>query len=105
MRRNKSKYNSVKSIVDYLNTTVVVSENKIMRDVFGYDRNNSYMSNKKYADMLRRGLDKGLIQRVEMPFKIPNTRAKYFYYVGNRYEHLTIHSLDISMFIMHNEAK
>jgi hypothetical protein len=105
MRRNKSKYNSVKSIVDYLNTTVVVSENKIMRDVFGYDRNNSYMSNKKYADMLRRGLYNGLIRRVEMPFKIPNTRAKYFYYVGNKNEIFNSGVHQIAMFIMQNEAK
>jgi len=105
MVNRRRKYNSVNSIIDYLNTTVVVSENKIMRDVFGYDRNNTYESNKKYADMLRRGLDKGLIHRIYMPFKIPGVRARYFYYVGKEMEHRSMSAHLAATFIMENEAK
>ena len=76
--------NSVKQIVDFLDTTVVASENTIMKAAFGYDRNNSRMANKKYADMLRRGLKKGLYNRAII--KVKGVRPRVFYFKGTKQE-------------------
>jgi len=89
------KRNSVKQIEEYLKLTVCASENKIMRDVFGYDRNNSGESNKKYADMLRRGLEKGLYKRFESKFK--GIRSTVFYYFGS--------SIDFDMMVDFNHSE
>jgi len=79
-----TKNNSVKQMVDGLKTLGPMTENEITKTCFGYDRNKSYgESNKKYADMLRRGLKKGLIGRVET---YPgwkgsyHSKAKFVYY-------------------------
>jgi hypothetical protein len=89
----KEKYNSVKSIIDYLSLTVFATEGMIQRDVFGYDRNSSSYSNKKYADMLRRALDKGTIKRFKTTY--PGIKSRYFYYVGTeeefKYQTLEMH--------------
>ena len=81
LKRQFEKRNSVKEIEKYLELTVCASENKIMRDVFGYDRNTSGWSNKKYAEMLRRGLKKGLYKRFVSKFE--GIRATVFYYKGS----------------------
>jgi hypothetical protein len=60
-----SKRNSVHEIVDVLKKLGPMTETEVFKAAFGYDRNNSMQSNKKYADMLRRGMRKGLISRVE----------------------------------------
>ena len=75
----KSKRNSINQIIDVLKWKQFLTENEIMFTAFGYDRNYSRASNKKYADMLRRGMVKGIIDRVEM--KRPGSRAKYLYYL------------------------
>ena len=62
---NNSKNNSVNQMVDALKKLGPLTENEIHKTCFGYDRNTSFGSNKKYADMLRRGLKKGIIDRVE----------------------------------------
>jgi len=63
------KNNSVIQMVDALKRLGPMTENEITKAAFAYDRNydGTVMgeSNKKYADMLRRGLNKGLIDRVE----------------------------------------
>jgi len=58
-------YRSVKEIVNFLKQNPDQTESEIQEKVFGYYRNGSIFSNKKYADMLRRGLAKGLICRTE----------------------------------------
>ena len=58
-------YRSVKEIVNFLNNNPNQTESEIQERVFGYYRNSSIYSNKKYADMLRRGLTKGLIFRIK----------------------------------------
>ena len=73
-----SKQNSVHEMVDALKTVGPMTETEIFKAAFGYDRNNSIHSNKKYADMLRRGMKKGLISRVEM--EGTTSRAKFVYY-------------------------
>ncbi len=60
-----TKSNSVHEMVDVLRRLGPMTETEVFKAAFGYDRNNSNQSNKKYADMLRRGMRKGLISRVE----------------------------------------
>ena len=62
---NTAPYRSVKEIVEFLKQNPNQTESEIQEKVFGYYRNSSIFSNKKYADMLRRGLTKGLIVRTE----------------------------------------
>ena len=83
-----TKNNSVHQMVEVLKRIGPMTENEIHQTAFGYDRNNSFGSNKKYADMLRRGMIKGLIRRVEMTHNGVNltrintkpTRARFIYY-------------------------
>jgi hypothetical protein len=73
-------YRSVKEIVNFLIENPFRTESEIQEQVFGYYRNSSFFSNKKYADMLRRGLNKGLIKRIIWKRKSEG-RAFYRYYV------------------------
>jgi len=83
-----TKNNSVHQMVEVLKRIGPMTENEIHQTAFGYDRNNSFGSNKKYADMLRRGMRKGLIRRVEMAQDGVNltrintkpTRSRFIYY-------------------------
>jgi len=74
------KRNSINQIIDTLKWKQFLTENELMFVTFGYDRNYSRASNKKYADMLRRGMAKGIIDRVEMK-SLRNSRSKYLYYL------------------------
>jgi hypothetical protein len=74
------KRNSINQIIDVLKWKQFLTENEIMFAAFGYDRNDSRASNKKYADMLRRGRAKGIIGRVEMK-NWRTSRSKYLYYL------------------------
>ncbi len=86
--------NSVKQMVNVLKQFGPMTENEINQTAFGYDRNTSFGSNKKYADMLRRGLSKGIIDRVEVPSNAVNltrintkpTRAKFIYFATREIE-------------------
>ena len=73
--------NSVKQMVKVLQKNGPMTENEITKAAFDYDRNyhGTVMgkSNKKYADMLRRGMRKGIIARIEAD---TNSRAKFLYY-------------------------
>jgi len=78
---NRKKSNSVVNMVDVLKRIGPMSENEINKSAFGYDRNVSDSSNKKYADMLRRGMKKGLIDRMEWPSNaIKHGRSKFIYF-------------------------
>ena len=74
------KRNSINQIIDVLKWKQFLTENEIMFTAFGYDRNDTRASNKKYADMLRRGMAKGIIDRVEMK-NWRTSRSKYLYYL------------------------
>jgi len=96
--------NSVKQIEKYLNLTVLASESKIQREVFGYNRTESFESNKKYADMLRRGWYKDLYKRVEV--SVPGVRSRIFYYKGSVNEMQTLlanRGETVESFILKNE--
>jgi hypothetical protein len=74
--------NSVKQIVDYLKDNPGATEKEIQWDIWGYKRNNMYAEpNKKYAEMLRRALDKGIVARARV--KTPGGAPRYFYYLPN----------------------
>ena len=72
-----TKNNSVHEMVDALKRIGPMTENEIHKAAFGYDRNRTWKSNKKYADMIRRGIRKGLISRVETKGL---GRARFIYY-------------------------
>ena len=78
----KHTNNSVQSIVDVLNEQQLLPESEIHRRAFDYDRSTSYGNNKKYADMLRRGLKKGLYKRMQFDkgFSKDFPQSEYFYY-------------------------
>jgi len=74
----RAESNSVKDIVHHLkHVQNFLTETEIQKEVFGYDRSTSIVSNKKYADMLRRGLRKGLFKRLEGKFG----KSRFVYYV------------------------
>jgi len=72
--------NSVKQIVQYLIENPFQTEAEIQENVFNYFRNETIESNKKYADLLRRGLQKGLYKRFLWKKK-NDSRSLYRYYV------------------------
>ena len=72
--------NSVQDMVEVLKVYGPMTENQINTKAFGYTRGASFGSNKKYADMLRRGMIKGIIDRVEM--KNASTRTKFIYFAA-----------------------
>ena len=73
-------YRSVKEIIDFLVVNPFQTETEIQEQVFNYCRSTSYRSNKKYAEMLRRGMAKGLIKRIYWKRK-SDSRPLYRYYV------------------------
>lgn len=74
-------FNTQQDLVDQLTKTPFLSETELMKAAFGYDRNNTWHSNKKYADLLRRAMKAGKIDRTTANKK--GSRARYFYYVTN----------------------
>jgi hypothetical protein len=66
-------------IIDYIKNNPGQSENQIMYDVYGYDRNSTWESNKKYADCLRRALHSGKIRREE----IKGRSYKFIYFIND----------------------
>lgn len=76
--RSPAPYRSVKEIVAFLQKNPYSSESEIQEQVFGYYRNSSFFSNKKYADMLRRGLAKGYYTRVADKSRKDGSTYRYF---------------------------
>ena len=64
-------------IVDYITNNPGQTENQIMYFIYGYNRNTSMYSNKKYAECLRRALYKGSIRRENT---IMNNRNTFIYF-------------------------
>ena len=75
------EYNSVRQMVACLKVNGAMSETQLLEDTFGYIRSTMghSISNKKYADMLRRGVKKGIITRQ----KVDSEFAKSLGYNGN----------------------
>ncbi len=79
-----TKNNSVQQMVACLSVNGAMPETQLLEDTFGYIRSCMISSNKKYADMLRRGLKKGIIKRCEIKdIDKPNYHGniKFLYYV------------------------
>ena len=74
--------NSVKQIIEFLIENPFQTESEIQENVFDYFRNapRQLESNKKYADLLRRGLAKGYYKRFLWKRK-SDSRNLYRYYV------------------------
>lgn len=66
-----------KEIIEYLKRNPGKTENQIMEDIYGFYRNETWESNKKYADCLRRALNLKKINRVKANTK-KGTRYIYF---------------------------
>lgn len=66
-KKEVTRNNSIRQILEVLAEESFLTENEIFIRAFGYDRNYSSDSNKKYADMLRRGLakDKKYIGKID----------------------------------------
>ena len=82
------EYNSVRQMVACLKVNGAMSETQLLEDTFGYIRSTMghSISNKKYADMLRRGLKKGIIKRQKIDSGFAkslghNGNTKFLYYV------------------------
>ena len=82
------EYNSVRQMVACLKVNGAMSETQLLEDTFGYIRSTMghSISNKKYADMLRRGVKKGIIRRQEVDSEFAkslgyNGNTKFLYYV------------------------
>ena len=70
--------NSVLELVDTLKKFPFLTENQLMEKTYGYRRGHIGFSNKKYADLIRRALYKGLISRVEVKLKTDKSRWRYY---------------------------
>ena len=82
-----TKNNSVKQMVACLSVNGAMPETQLLEDTFGYIRSCTIYSNKKYADMLRRGLKKGIIRRQEVDSQFAkslgyNGNTKFLYYAA-----------------------
>ena len=71
--------NTQQDIVNTLESKPFLSEDQLFKEAFGFDRNNSRTSNKKYAELLRRTMKSGKVDRVEASVK--GNKSRYFYYV------------------------
>ena len=81
-----TKNNSVQQMVACLSVNGAMPETLLLENTFGYIRSCMISSNKKYADMLRRGLKKGIIKRQEVGPNFAkslgyNGNTKFLYYV------------------------
>jgi len=77
--------NKVRQMVACLRVNGAMSETQLLEEAFGYIRSTMLGSNKKYADMLRRGLKKGIITRQEIGPNFAkslgyNRNTKFLYY-------------------------
>ena len=82
-----TKNNSVRQMVACLSVNGAMPETQLLEDTFGYIRSCTIYSNKKYADMLRRGLKKGIIKRQEVNSDFAkslgyNGNTKFLYYAA-----------------------
>ena len=80
-----TKNNSVQQMVACLSVNGAMPETLLLENTFGYIRSCMISSNKKYADMLRRGLKKGIIARQEIGPNFAkslgyNRNTKFLYY-------------------------
>ena len=87
--------NSVKTMVKVLKDQGPMTETQLHNAAFGYDRNNNWLeSNIKYAKMLRRGMEKGIIDRIEPAMK---GRAKFLYFATKEIKVPCSAELDMQM--------
>lgn len=74
-----TKNNSIKQVITFLQENPFSSETEILKKVWNFDRKKTYYSNKKYADLIRNGVRKGKISRIEK--KVVGSSSRFFYYI------------------------
>lgn len=62
----RGKSNSIKDAIAFLEENPFCSESTICQQVWGFYRGSSRESNKKYAEMIRRGVKRGDLIRVQV---------------------------------------
>jgi hypothetical protein len=75
----KVKRNSIKEVITFLEKNPFSTESEINEQVWSYFRNDTWESNKKYAEIIRRGLKAGKICRKEYSIG----RSKFVYFLPN----------------------
>lgn len=83
MWRTKKPRNSQQQILDYLQTVECATETEIQQNVWNYYRYGGYTpgGNKKYADILRRALRSGKIDRIRCAFRGKDARKYWYYFI------------------------
>ncbi len=90
MWKTKKPRNSQQQIIDFLQTVECATETQIQQEVWSYYRNQSKRpwlgghsseSNKKYADILRRALYSGKIDRMKIQFHGKDNRKYWYYFI------------------------
>ena len=76
--KNTQRMVNQPEIADYIKNNPGKTENQIMENVYGYYRNQSFQSNKKYAECLRRAMGKGSITRQRV---MKGNRVTFIYFV------------------------
>jgi len=64
-RKTVKRIVNQEEIINYISNNPGKTENQIMENIYGYYRGESFESNKKYAECLRRALYGGKINRVQ----------------------------------------
>jgi len=80
----KKRRLSQQDVLNYLEDYPGASETEIQLDVWNYNRSTSWMSNKKYAEVLRRALRKGVIKRLKVKIKDGSDKATYRYCLASQ---------------------
>ena len=80
----KKRRLSQQDVLDYLEQYPGSSEPEIQRGAWGYRRGYSYMSNKKYAEVLRRALYSKKIKRLKVKIKDGSDKSVYRYCLASQ---------------------
>lgn len=79
--RHRQPRNTQQEIIDWLERNPCKTEREIQIGCFDYDRRTSGEANKKYADLLRRTLRTGKIDRVRIKLKGEDKRMTFRYFI------------------------
>ena len=99
----RAPQNSVKDMIEFLKDNPYSTESEIHKGAFGFERG-GWDSNKKYADMLRRGVSKGIIKRIGVREK-GKKQLRFLYFLPDApplNEHLSKNKL---VLVQHNKLK
>lgn len=81
--RHRQPRNTQQDIIDWLEHNQCSTEREIQIGCFDYYRTKGGESNKKYAELLRRALYTGKIDRIRIKLKGEDKRMTYRYFTPN----------------------